>query len=316
MTGPSEMSLSLALSANPDVLSLDGASQTQITIEARDHNGQPAANVPLRIEIMADGQRVDYGTISARTLVTGSNGRATLTYTAPPLVGSDIPTLDILVTPTGTGDASSHISRTVNIRLVPPGIIIPGGLAAVFTMNPNPAAAFSDVLFDASQSRSGVGTAIVSFNWSFGDGTTGSGVTAAHKYSAGTFTVTLTVTDSNGLTTSSSQILNVEPGVSPTAVFVSSPLQALAGQTVFFNGSLSTAGPGRRIVSYRWSFGDGSSGSGSTASHKYTVEGVYSVVLRVTDDVGQVGTVAGTVTVCPITGCEEEESLNARQPAH
>ena len=46
------MSLSLAITANPDVLSLDGASQSQITIEARDANGQPAANVPLRVEIV------------------------------------------------------------------------------------------------------------------------------------------------------------------------------------------------------------------------------------------------------------------------
>src|SRR5262245_38022246 len=77
LTGPSEMALSLALSANPDVLSLDGSSQSLITVEARDNNGQPASNVPVRVEISANGQLVDYGTISARTLVTGGNGRAT-----------------------------------------------------------------------------------------------------------------------------------------------------------------------------------------------------------------------------------------------
>jgi chitodextrinase len=307
LMGPSEMSLSLALSANPDVLSLDGASQAQITIEARDSNGQPAPNVPLRIDIVADGQLVDYGMVSARTLVTGSNGRATFTYTAPPLVGSDIPRLELMVTPTGSGDASSHIARVLSIRLVPPGIIIPGGLAAVFAITPNPATAFNDVLFDASQSRSGVGTAIVSYNWSFGDGTSASGVNAAHKYSAGTYTVTLTVTDSNGLTSSSSQILLVQPGISPTAAFVFSPAQPLVGQTVFFNGGQSTAGPGRRIVSYRYNFGDGTTGSGSTRSHVYTIDGAYTVVLTVTDDVGQVGTTASQVVVCPPGGCVEED---------
>ena len=86
------MSLSLSITANPDVLSLDGASQSQITIEARDANGQPAANVPLRVEILADGSRSTSGSISARTLVTGSNGRATFTYTAPPSSpGGEIP---------------------------------------------------------------------------------------------------------------------------------------------------------------------------------------------------------------------------------
>ena len=86
LAGPSEMSLSLALAANPDVLSLDGSSQTLVTIEARDTNGQLAPNIPLRVQILADGQVTDFGTISARTLVTGGNGRATFTYTAPTLV--------------------------------------------------------------------------------------------------------------------------------------------------------------------------------------------------------------------------------------
>src|SRR5215213_8533988 len=73
LAGPSEMSLSLAIAANPDVLSLDGSSQTLITIEARDTNGQLAPNIPLRIGILADGHETDFGTVSARTLVTGGN---------------------------------------------------------------------------------------------------------------------------------------------------------------------------------------------------------------------------------------------------
>jgi hypothetical protein len=64
LAGPSEMSLSLAITANPDVLSLDGSSQTLVTVEARDTNAQPAANVPLRVEILADGQSVDFGGMS------------------------------------------------------------------------------------------------------------------------------------------------------------------------------------------------------------------------------------------------------------
>ena len=34
-----------------------------ITVEARDTNGQLVSNVPLRVEILADGQPVDFGTI-------------------------------------------------------------------------------------------------------------------------------------------------------------------------------------------------------------------------------------------------------------
>ena len=135
LAGPSEMSLSLAITANPDVLSLDGSSQTLITIEARDTNGQLAPNVPLRVQILADGQATDFGTISARTLVTGSNGRATFTYTAPSFIGGPIPDLQLSVTPTGT-DASAHVERVVTVRLVQPGIIGAGPTAA-FTFIPS-----------------------------------------------------------------------------------------------------------------------------------------------------------------------------------
>src|SRR5688572_5936866 len=42
LQGPSELGLSLSLSAIPDMLAHDGASQAQIIVQARDANGQPA----------------------------------------------------------------------------------------------------------------------------------------------------------------------------------------------------------------------------------------------------------------------------------
>src|ERR1700674_3793191 len=115
--GPSELGLSVTLFANPDVLSQDGASQSQIVIETRDANGQPAPNTAVRAEIFVSGVPVDFGTLSARTAVTGSNGRATLTYTAPAPVSS-VDTgaqVEIRVTPSGTNQANA-VGRVVNIR--------------------------------------------------------------------------------------------------------------------------------------------------------------------------------------------------------
>ena len=54
LQGPSELGLSLTITANPDVLSMDGASQSRITIEARDANGQLLPNKQLRVEISAN----------------------------------------------------------------------------------------------------------------------------------------------------------------------------------------------------------------------------------------------------------------------
>ena len=59
----------------------------------------------LRSEIFVGGVRADFGSLSARNLVTDSDGRATLVYTAPAAAGGpavDTGTIvDIVVTPIG-----------------------------------------------------------------------------------------------------------------------------------------------------------------------------------------------------------------------
>jgi PKD repeat protein len=298
LAGPSEMSLSLAITANPDVLSLDGSSQTLVTVEARDENGQPKRDVPLRVEILADGRNIDFGTISARTLVTGSSGRATFTYTAPPFVTGTIPDLQLSVTPTGT-DASAQVRRVITVKLVPPGVIA-GAPTAMFSFSQQSDAAFTDVRFDGSASTPGLGAVITNYAWEFGDGSSATGRTATHRYSVpGAYLVTLTVTDSNGLSSQSAgQTVTVGAGSVPTAAFVFSPTSPLPGQQVFFNGSLSTAGAGHRLVSYRWNWGDGKpSSSGSTVSHTFVNIGTYVVVLTVTDEVGQTISISSEVAV-------------------
>lgn len=65
------------------------------------------------------------------------------------------------------------------------------------------------VAFDGSGSTDPDGT-IVSYDWDFGDGTTGTGATPTHTYVAqGNFTVTLTVTDNSGMTGSASITANI-----------------------------------------------------------------------------------------------------------
>ena len=158
LQGPSELGLSVTLFANPDVLSQDGASQSQIVIETRDANGQTAPNIAVRAEIVVSGTPVDFGTLSARSVVTGSDGRATLTYTAPASVSSvDTGTIvNIRITPSGTNQ-SNAVGRVVNIRLVPPGIIIAGGPIPKFTVTPATPTPFTDTLFDATTSLAAVG---------------------------------------------------------------------------------------------------------------------------------------------------------------
>lgn len=89
-----------------------------------------------------------------------------------------------------------------------------------YIVNQPPHAAFSTspgttgtapfaVNFDASASSDpDVNDSIASYTWSFGDGTSASGVTVSKTFaSAGTFTTTLTVTDSRGATSSTAVTL-------------------------------------------------------------------------------------------------------------
>jgi PKD repeat protein len=69
--------------------------------------------------------------------------------------------------------------------------------------------------FDASASQDSDGT-IASYSWDFGDGTTGSGKNTSHPYAAaGTYSVTLTVTDDDGAAGTVAQAVTVTNPQSP-----------------------------------------------------------------------------------------------------
>ncbi|MDR3672485.1 MAG: PKD domain-containing protein [Holophaga sp.] len=86
---------------------------------------------------------------------------------------------------------------------------------------------YSQYTFTVAATEPTAGVTIVSYNWNFGDGTTISNgaVQEFHVYATvGTFTVTVTATDSNGLTsTAFTQQETVSAGASPFNFVISSP---------------------------------------------------------------------------------------------
>jgi PKD repeat protein len=75
------------------------------------------------------------------------------------------------------------------------------------------------VTFDGSDSYDPDGT-IESYAWTFGDGGTGSGEVVTHSYtSSGTYTVSLTVTDNEGLTDTDYAIVTIEDAPSEVVEF-------------------------------------------------------------------------------------------------
>lgn len=146
------------------------------------------------------------------------------------------------------------------------------------------------VNFDGSASTS-TNSFIASYNWSFGDGSTGNGQTISHVFTvAGTYNIQLLVADSLGLSNTattpvivtSATIANKEP----IAAFTVSPAQGPYPLIVTFDASTSND-PDGSVANYIWNFGDGSMGSGKTAQHTYTSAATYTASLQVTDNLGK-----------------------------
>ena len=152
----------------------------------------------------------------------------------------------------------------------------------------------TNVAFDGSASFDPDGT-IKSYSWTFGDGGTAVGVAAQHPYATpGIRTVTLTVTDSSGISRSDTAAITATNR--PPVAEAGAGKTATPGVAVQFNGNASTDADGR-ITGYQWAFGDGASGSGVTQNHVYPAAGTYTVWLTATDDFGAQGTDSTTVTV-------------------
>lgn len=174
---------------------------------------------------------------------------------------------------------------------------------AVFTKTPPFGYPPVTIQFDAGGSTSPNGP-ITSYSWRFGDGGTAIGKRTSHTYTTkGTYTVTLTVTDSTGaIGTRSRQVEALNHA--PHASFTSWPYMAGVNQDFTFDASGSYDEDGQ-IAQYLWTFGDGTTGTGTVATHAYTSAGTqgkaYTVTLTVIDDNGAKGIAQKAVQVM---GCD------------
>lgn len=140
---------------------------------------------------------------------------------------------------------------------------------------------------------------IVDYSWDFDDGT-GTGVTTSHIYRAkGTYNVTLTVKDNKGGTATAYATITVTENQKPVANIVATPIQGVAPLKVDFDGGKSVDSDGT-VTSYKWDFGDNSTGSGQTVAHTYNTAGTYTAHLTVTDNNNTDSAPAQvTITVAP-----------------
>jgi PKD repeat protein len=132
------------------------------------------------------------------------------------------------------------------------------------------------------------GKAPYSWAWDLGDGTASTVESPSHVYSGpGTYTATLTVSDSSGQVSHASTPVTVYPALlgsssaTPSAGVASLPVTFSAGAT----GGLAP-------YTFTWAYGDGAGGSGAAASHSYA-QGTFHPTLTVHDSSG--GTWSGSV---------------------
>ncbi len=148
---------------------------------------------------------------------------------------------------------------------------------------------------------------ISKYEWDLnGDNTIdATGVSASTTYAAaGSYKVTLKVTDTIGQTGSASVTITVSAPVPPpvtdalpVARISASKTSVNTGEIVNLSGSGSTDDKG--ITKYEWDFTSNGSidATGVTASTSYPSAGTFRVTLKVTDTIGQTGSAIVNITV-------------------
>jgi PKD repeat protein len=128
---------------------------------------------------------------------------------------------------------------------------------------------------------------ITDWFWDFGDGHNSTDQNPTHTFDAGTYNVTLTVTDEHGCSGTKTEIEYITSNKGPTAAFSANATSCCDPLAVKFT-DLSTAGS-NNITDWYWDFGDGTNSTDQHPIHIYTT-GTYNVTLTVTDEHGCSGT--------------------------
>jgi PKD repeat protein len=151
------------------------------------------------------------------------------------------------------------------------------------------------ITFDGSASADPDGNPLT-YQWDFGDGTTGTGASPTHVYTTvGSFVARLVVSD-GGPQPSAESTATVTIANRPPVANAGGPYAGTRTQAVPLDGSASTD-PDGDALTYAWDFGDGAIGTGATPGHLYTTLGTFTVTLTVNDGFTSSPAVTTTLTI-------------------
>jgi len=220
----------------------------------------------------------------------------------------------------GTSE-SGHLSYPTDIAVAPSGEVYVADSGYQFwtqvfgkpTPTPSPGPTASSVAYPQSgQAPLAVtfldySTGAASRSWDFGDGTTSSLQYPTHTYNrSGSYTVSLTVTDSAGHTDTATKWRYIVVTAPPTVDFTANVTSGVKPLTVAFTANTTGA------TSWQWSFGDGGSSTERNATHVYATPGTYDVTLIGSDPVygDVVATKHGYIRVNDLPGPSIDFAMN------
>lgn len=196
-------------------------------------------------------------------------------------------TFDVVLT-IEDGDGFTAVTDAITI-------VVNGAPVAEVSSDLNGGEASIDISFIGDQSTDDVG--IESYLWTFEPGQTSTDVNPLHTFTtAGTYNVTLTVTDEGGLEdTTTIEIIITAPNQAPVAVASSNVTGGIVPLEVEFTGDQSTDDLG--VESYLWTFEPGETSAEANPTYTFNDIGVYTVELTVTDIEGLESTTTIDITV-------------------
>jgi probable HAF family extracellular repeat protein len=202
----------------------------------------------------------------------------------------------------GTYSVSLRVTDAFGLSATVMTQAVIGNLAPSVAAGPDfsiPVGAVAGPSFSFSDPGTGDGPWIVDTDWGNGAHSSGpypQGVVGQGTIyqTTGTYRVVFRATDRGGATAVDTVIITVT-GNGPPIAAISGPVTGKEGSSIVF-GNASTD-PNGDPLTYRWTFGDGTTSTARSPSHVYTDNGVYNVTLTAKDPKGLSSTASATTTI-------------------
>ena len=231
------------------------------------------------------------------TFTDSSTGTGPLTYVWDfgDGTGDAVPSPVHTFTTVGTYTVNLTVTNDVGLS-TKNDIIIDVQEAPVAGFSGEPVSGFAPL--EVTFTDASTGSPTLNYLWDFGDGTGDTGPSPVHTYTlAGTYNVTLTVTNDVGSNTTTLTDYITVSAVPPVADFSGEPVSGFAPlEVTFTDGSTGTA-----PLTYAWNFGDGATSTEQNPVHTYVTAGTFTVSLTVTNDGGiNTKSLTGYITVSAV----------------